>query len=343
MTTKGKQDPKKSGVMRECLGEYLHDLATGASSLTGTQASTVPTLKVTLFAIYNLVIMLIVGTCFIYQVEYVTWNKMPYWLCEKCVVANVFTAEECSECGCKNGCVVDDPPTHLVERASRHWRKLKHFGRPGVDAGTPGYLRPKAVVSLFNSIPEQQRSECILLDLGCGPGHALCIAQELGFSKVAGIDIADCELVFKLNWQLYRADEANLYVQFGKDCVEEAWLPGHWQEPLIVYLFWATWPQATKANVISLLNGYAKKQRLRFVILVDWVIDAKGHKYTIPNLLDCGFFVYAYKTGLTLGGSGNSTFAGIVLSYGSQVPGSRLTVVYDPDNDEVHFQPTANA
>eukprot|EP00808_Paulinella_micropora_P006408 g70373.t1 len=233
---------------------------------------------------------------------------------ERCQL-NAFTAAACSDCGSKNYCMLDEPPDVLLAEAKQHWKKIKDFGRSGAKAGTPGYLQPKPVITLLHAIPESTRSECVFIELGCGPGHVLCLAQYFGFRSLSGIDISE--------------DNAGLYgSSMGPELLQGAW---------VIYLFWATWAPITKQKVITLMTE--KKERIRFLIVVDYVNTDNGHRRNIPLLLDSGFVVYGYKTDCQLGGSGSGNFAGIVLSHGKEAEGRKLSVTERKDCDGIAFRP----
>lgn len=147
---------------------------------------------------------------------------MPQWECDSCDTyqLNVFTAHVCTQCGSKNYCMLDEPPAMLLSQAKQDWLKIDDFGRVGVNAGTPGYLQPKHVLTLLNAIPQSTRSQCVLIDLGCGPGHVLCVAQYCGFHSLAGIDTADGQGIFDSNWGKCSKGQHRVYTQFQRDCTE---------------------------------------------------------------------------------------------------------------------------
>lgn len=263
---------------------------------------------------------------------------MPGWQCDRCTrrQVNVFSAEKCSRCGTENFCMLEEPEADVLDDAKQGWLKLDEFGRQGDHAGTPGYLQPKSLVTLLHAIPQSERNRCVFVDLGCGPGHALCVAQHLGFLGLAGIDTADCSAVFNLNKSTCFGSKCPLHVKFKQDCVEvKSWVPDDWKEPWVIYLFWATWVAETKEKVITLLGQ--RKERVRFLVLVDYTKELNGHRRTLPRLLDVGFEVYGYKTCCIMGGSGRGRFTGIILCADKEAQGRRVGVVNDENSDGMIF------
>eukprot|EP00808_Paulinella_micropora_P003943 g28267.t1 len=92
---------------------------------------------------------------------------------------------------------------------------------------------------MFVSIPAEERKKSVLLDVGCGPGHILCVGQICKFKKYAGIEEANYSVSFESNWktvtELQICDLSRpkiLWDSRAENTVE--WVPPSWNESLVV-------------------------------------------------------------------------------------------------------------
>eukprot|EP00808_Paulinella_micropora_P004257 g31106.t1 len=83
---------------------------------------------------------------------FTAWNNMPNWRCYKRQSFCTFTCEKCQDeaCDAPNPGILVDPPSSLLKLVRFGWRKMNDFGKAGDGALTPGYLQPKAILTMLS-------------------------------------------------------------------------------------------------------------------------------------------------------------------------------------------------
>lgn len=228
------------------------------------------------------------------------WNKMPPWQCQNCKHINDFAVkkQECHDCSALNYCILLPSLPHtspLAARARKIHRGMMDLGH--TTETLPGTLTPYGILKCLLAVPSEERQKSILLDVGCGPGHVLCIGLLCGFKKYAGIERDKYDKIFEGNWQ--KATESaecgprTPFMQWGVQAEDSSgFTPPFWDEPLVVYLFWSAFAREIKQSLTQKM--IALRGRISWLILVDRLKPQEGHRCHMLSFIDGGFYLRGF-------------------------------------------------